>query len=79
MKKVISLLTNNFKHDNRVLKECTTLSKAGYNVTVVALHAEGLTEKETLENNKDLMCFEAFPSFVLKGFLVCFETFPCLI
>ncbi len=51
MKKVISLLTNNFKHDNRVLKECTTLSKAGYNVTVVALHAEGLTEKETLENN----------------------------
>lgn len=51
MKNVISLLTNNFKHDNRVLKESTTLSLAGYNVTVVALHAEGLAEKETLENN----------------------------
>ena len=50
MKNVISLLTNNFKHDNRVLKECTTLSKAGYNVTIVALHAEGLAVKEILKN-----------------------------
>lgn len=50
MKQVISLLTNNFKHDNRVLKECATLAKAGYHVTVVALHAEGLAEKEVIGN-----------------------------
>lgn len=51
MRKVISLLTNNFKHDNRVLKECATLSKAGYDVTVVALHGDGLAKKEVLKDN----------------------------
>lgn len=51
MKKIISLLTTDFKHDNRVLKECTTLAKAGYHVTVVAMHNEGLEEKEILNDN----------------------------
>ncbi|MBO1511769.1 glycosyltransferase [Metabacillus bambusae] len=48
MKKVISLVFNNFKNDSRVLKECTTLTENGYDVSVYALHEDGLKEQETI-------------------------------
>jgi len=38
MKKVISIVLNNFKNDSRVLKENISLQKAGYDVKVIALH-----------------------------------------
>lgn len=38
MRKVISIVLNNFKNDSRVLKECVSLKQAGYNVSVLALH-----------------------------------------
>lgn len=49
MKKVLSIVINNFKNDNRVLKENISLQKAGYNVQVVALHEEPLKELEEVQ------------------------------
>jgi hypothetical protein len=48
MKKVISIVLNNFKNDSRVLKENISLQKAGYEVQVVALHEESLKEYEEI-------------------------------
>lgn len=50
MKKVVSIVLNNFKNDSRVLKENLSLQKAGYDVKVVALHEEPLKEFEIVEN-----------------------------
>ena len=50
MKKVLSLVFNNFKNDTRVLKECQALQKAGYYVQVIALHEEALAEKEIVQD-----------------------------
>jgi glycosyltransferase involved in cell wall biosynthesis len=50
MKKVISIVLNNFKNDSRVLKENISLQKAGYEVQVVALHEEPLKEYEEIQN-----------------------------
>jgi glycosyltransferase involved in cell wall biosynthesis len=50
MKKVLSLVFNNFKNDTRVLKECQALQKAGYCVQVIALHEEALAEKEIVQD-----------------------------
>ena len=45
------IVWNDFRNDARVLKEAETLQAAGYEVTVYALHALGLTQKvETLES-----------------------------
>jgi len=41
VKKITSIVLNNFTNDSRVLKENLSLQKAGYDVTVVALHEEG--------------------------------------
>ena len=49
MKKVLSIVINNFKNDSRVLKENISLQKAGYNVQVVALHEESLKELEEVQ------------------------------
>jgi glycosyltransferase involved in cell wall biosynthesis len=46
MKKVISIVFNNFKNDSRVLKECQSLKNNHFDVSVVALHEEGLAEHE---------------------------------
>lgn len=46
--RVVSIVFNNFKNDSRVLKECRSLSQKGYQVTVVALHEEGLPEEENI-------------------------------
>ena len=50
MKKVTSIVINNFINDSRVLKENISLQKAGYEVQVVALHEEPLREHETVQN-----------------------------
>ena len=42
MKKVVSIVLNNFVNDARVYKEAKTLLAAGYQLTVVCLHDEGL-------------------------------------
>ncbi len=47
---VTSIVLNNFKNDSRVLKENISLQKAGYKVTVVALHEEPLKEFEEVQN-----------------------------
>ena len=49
-KKVYSIVLNNFTHDNRVLKENLTLKKNGFNLIIVALHENGLPEKERVED-----------------------------
>ena len=50
MKKVTSIVLNNFKNDSRVLKENISLQKAGYDVKVVALHEESLKEYDKVQN-----------------------------
>ncbi len=48
MKRVASIVLNNFLHDARVLKTCQSLQRAGYDVQVVALHEDGLAEHEEM-------------------------------
>ena len=50
MKKVTSVVLNNFKNDSRVLKENISLQNAGYDVIVVALHEEPFKEFDIVEN-----------------------------
>ena len=50
MKKVLSIVLNNFKNDSRVLKENISLKKASYDVQVVALYDEGQKEFESIQN-----------------------------
>lgn len=49
LKKVISIVLNNFKNDSRVLKENISLQKAGYEVKVVALNEEPLEEFDNVQ------------------------------
>jgi glycosyltransferase involved in cell wall biosynthesis len=48
--KVALIVLNNFINDSRVYKEASTLSKEGYECTVVALHKDGLKKNESNEN-----------------------------
>ncbi len=50
MKRVVSIVTNYFEFDNRVLKEALSLKKNGFDPHVVALHMEGLKEHETVKD-----------------------------
>jgi len=50
LKKVTSIVLNNFKNDSRVLKENISLQKDGYNVQVVALWEDGVEEFEKIQN-----------------------------
>ena len=50
MKKVVSIVLNNFKNDSRVLKENISLQNAGYDVQVVALWEDGVEEREEIAN-----------------------------
>ena len=45
---IVSVVLNNFINDSRVLKECTSLKRSGYDVRVIALHGENLFESEEL-------------------------------
>jgi glycosyltransferase involved in cell wall biosynthesis len=46
MMHVVMLVLNAFRHDTRVRKEAKSLTQAGYQVTVFALHEAGLCEHE---------------------------------
>ncbi len=50
MKKVVSIVLNNFKNDSRVLKENISLQNAGYDVQVVAIHEDTTLEYEKVQN-----------------------------
>lgn len=49
--KVICLVLNNFKTDNRVLKEANHINKLGFNTTIIALHEDGLKEYDFTNEN----------------------------
>ena len=51
MKKVTSIVLNPYINDSRVIKETQTLRKAGYEVSVLALHddREGLAKYEVMD------------------------------
>ena len=46
MKKITSIVLNNFINDSRVLKENISIKNAGYSTQVVALHEDALKEYE---------------------------------
>ncbi|CUU68772.1 putative glycosyl transferase [Campylobacter hyointestinalis subsp. hyointestinalis] len=48
MKNIILIVLNNFKNDSRVLKESVSLKNAGYNVKVVALYEDLLSEFDNI-------------------------------
>lgn len=48
-KRVISIVLNPFLNDSRVLKENRSIQKAGFDVTVVALHEKDLFENEIVQ------------------------------
>jgi len=48
-KKLVSIVLNDFTHDSRVLKECRTLIRGGFEVRVAAMHSDGLPERENLD------------------------------
>ncbi len=50
MKKIANIVLNNFTNDSRVLKTALSLAKNNYAVTVVAMHSDGLLERESVEN-----------------------------
>jgi glycosyltransferase involved in cell wall biosynthesis len=50
MNRVISIGLNNFKNQSRVIKESMSLKNAGYDVKILALHENGLKEKESFQN-----------------------------
>jgi glycosyltransferase involved in cell wall biosynthesis len=50
MKKVISIVLNNFKNDSRVLKTNISLQNSGYDVEVVALWEENLKERDIVQS-----------------------------
>lgn len=46
--RVLSMVLHSFETDNRVLRACMSLAKAGYEVKVAALHEHGLSQSETI-------------------------------
>ncbi|EGQ8224090.1 TPA: glycosyltransferase family 4 protein [Vibrio cholerae] len=48
--KIANLVLNNFVNDSRVLKTSKSLSSLGYDVCIVAMHDEGLKEKDLVGN-----------------------------
>ena len=53
--KVCMFVKNSFEYDARVTKEATALIGAGHRVTVVAIHAPGTAEAETLSSGIDVV------------------------
>jgi len=49
MKKVVSIVLNDFTHDSRVLKECRSLIGEGFHVRVAAMYSQGLSELENID------------------------------
>lgn len=49
---VLHIVLNSFTNDSRVLRECKTLTDAGYQVQVFSLHEKGLPLKETTDTHE---------------------------
>jgi len=49
-KSIVSVVLNNFINDSRVLKESISLKKAGYDITVAAVHTEHVPENELIQD-----------------------------
>ncbi|HPZ21863.1 MAG TPA: glycosyltransferase family 4 protein [Bacillota bacterium] len=49
---VLHIVLNSFTNDSRVLRECRTLTAAGYQVHVFSLHETGLPLKETRDTHE---------------------------
>ncbi len=47
---VANIVLNDFTNDSRVLKTSRSISTLGYNVTIVALHCDGLAENECYDH-----------------------------
>jgi len=47
--RIASIVLNDFQHDARVLKEARSLRTMGHDVTVIAMHADGLAETEIVD------------------------------
>ena len=45
-KKIVHIVLNQFTHDSRVIRECKSLAKTGYDVIVIAYWLEGLNLEE---------------------------------
>ncbi len=66
--KVSMIVWNDFRNDARVLKEAQTLQRAGYQVTVFALHAPGITKKkEVLDEGIRVVRVSRMSLWRLKG------------
>jgi glycosyltransferase involved in cell wall biosynthesis len=50
VKKIVSIVLNNFQNDSRVLKTNISLQNGGYDVKVVALFEDGIKEFEIVQN-----------------------------
>jgi len=50
--KIVHIVLNEFTQDSRVMKECESLAKSGYDVTVIAYWMEGLDIRENIKGYK---------------------------
>lgn len=83
--KGILIVTNYFENDSRVLKEALSLQSAGYDITVAALHKEGLKTSEEHQGIKirriklrtknwghnPLSLFLKYAEFVVRAIALC--------
>ena len=67
MKKVVSIVMNNFKNDTRVLKEAITLKNNNFDVKVLALHdgKSSLKEYDSVSDIWRIKCLN-IASFFIK-------------
>lgn len=75
---VLHIVLNDFVHDSRVLKECKTLLREGYSVSVIALHRDGLSE-QVIQNGLKIrrlrLSSRSLPSFLKQFYIVRFFGF----
>lgn len=70
---VLHIVLNDFVYDSRVLKECKTLLREGYSVSVIALHRDGLREeviKDGLKIRRLRLSSRSLPSFLKQFYVV---------
>lgn len=63
---IYSIVTNNYVNDTRVYKTSNTLQKFGFQVTIIALHKNGLSAKEVINGitiNRVKLLTKTLPKF----------------
>lgn len=74
--KVANIVLNDFTNDSRVLKISKSLSDLKFNVTVVALHVDGVAKKEVIDNfsvDRISLWTKKWPKFKLLQLIKYFE------